>query len=112
MAGLFGAAALIGLRANLALGPRWGVAPAAATASVVLTLVSTVNDGLASGEGWGSGGISFGRHLGVVVVAYLRLLVQHALSDGGRPLQCAAIALAIVAMGSALRNASKKVAPK
>jgi hypothetical protein len=105
MAGLFGAAVLIGLRAVLAIGPRWGFAPAAATASVVLTLVSTVNDGIASGDGRGSDGVSFGSHFGVVVVTYLRLTVQHALGDGGRPLRCAAIALALLAMASALRNA-------
>jgi hypothetical protein len=105
MTGLFGAALMVGLRAILAIGPVWGFAPAAATVSVVLTLLSTVNDGIASGDGRGSDGIRFGRHFGIVFIRYIHLLVQRALGDGGRPLQCAAIVLALVAMASALRNA-------
>lgn len=91
--GLLGAAAMVGIRAGLAL----GAVPAAAVVSGVLLMMAMLNDGIRVGEGKRDG-VRFGGHLGSLCWRYACLLLRDA-SSSFRPLLACALLLPLGATG-------------
>ncbi|KAG8464569.1 hypothetical protein KFE25_009937 [Diacronema lutheri] len=96
--GLLGAAAMIGLRAVLAMGVSWATVPATLTVSAVLFMMSLVNEGIQDDAEDSFGRISFANNFPGLLLRYARLIIRHARLTGGG-LLIVSLALGVLGVG-------------